>query len=84
MTCCTCGKTVTAIIGIKGGVLRHPHLGVAQCDPCRKFYGDGDWPRSEDGDEYCRFCAQGGDILLCDKCPNAFCKKCLNRNLGKL
>jgi len=82
MTCCTCGKAVTAIIGIKGGVLRHPHLGVAQCDPCRKFYGDGDWPRSEDGDEYCRFCGQGGDILLCDKCPNAFCKKCLNRNLG--
>ena len=82
MTCCTCGKSVTAIIGIKGGVLRHPHLGVAMCDPCRKFYGDGNWPRSEDGDEYCRFCGQGGDILLCDKCPNAFCKKCLNRNLG--
>merc|ERR1719510_2021691 len=52
------------------------------CDPCRKFYGDGNWPRSEDGEEYCRFCGQGGDILLCDKCPNAFCKKCLNRNLG--
>jgi len=45
-------------------------------------YKDGDWPRTEDGDEYCRWCAEGGDILLCDKCPNAFCKKCLTRNLG--
>ena len=64
------------------GVLRHPHIGTAQCRTCRQFYGDGDWPRTEDGDEYCRMCAQGGDILLCDKCPNAFCKKCLGRNLG--
>jgi len=62
--------------------LRHPHLGVSICLDCRKFYGDGDWPRTEDGDEYCRMCAQGGDILLCDKCPNAFCKKCLSRILG--
>ena len=57
-------------------------MGTAQCRTCRQFYGDGDWPRTEDGDEYCRMCAQGGDILLCDKCPNAFCKKCLGRNLG--
>merc|ERR1712018_225390 len=27
-------------------------------------------------------CAQGGDILLCDNCPNAFCKTCISRNLG--
>merc|ERR1712066_323498 len=52
------------------------------CQEARKFYGDGDWPRTEDGDEYCRICSQGGDILLCDKCPNAFCKKCISRNLG--
>merc|ERR1719412_1950364 len=81
--CCTvCAKKVDPIIGSLRGVLRHPHLGVPQCRKCREFYKDGDWPRTEDGDEYCRWCAEGGDILLCDKCPNAFCKKCLNRNLG--
>merc|ERR1739848_223925 len=82
LICCATGKSIDAVIGIKSGVFRHPHLGMPMCQEARKFYGDGDWPRSEDGDEYCRFCGQGGDILLCDKCPNAFCKKCLNRNLG--
>ena len=81
--CCTvCAKGVDPVIGSLKGVLRHPALGTAQCRACRQFYGDGDWPRTEDGDQYCRMCAQGGDILLCDKCPNAFCKKCLQRNLG--
>merc|ERR1712066_775730 len=81
--CCTvCAKKVDPIIGSMKGVLRHPHLGTVQCRKCREFYKDGDWPRTEDGDEYCRWCAEGGDILLCDKCPNAFCKKCLTRNLG--
>merc|ERR1712223_2181619 len=82
LCCSICAKKVDPIIGSLRGVLRHPHLGVPQCRKCREFYKDGDWPRTEDGDEYCRWCAEGGDILLCDKCPNAFCKKCLNRNLG--
>ena len=75
-------RRVDPIIGSLRGVLRHPALGVPQCRKCREFYKDGNWPRTEDGDEYCRWCAEGGDILLCDKCPNAFCKKCLNKNLG--
>jgi len=82
LQCTVCSKNVDPVIGSLKGVLRHPHMGTAQCRTCRQFYGDGDWPRTEDGDEYCRMCAQGGDILLCDKCPNAFCKKCLGRNLG--
>jgi len=82
LQCTVCSKNVDPVIGSMKGVLRHPHIGTAQCRTCRQFYGDGDWPRTEDGDEYCRMCAQGGDILLCDKCPNAFCKKCLGRNLG--
>merc|ERR1712083_1011211 len=82
LICCATGKSIDAVIGIKSGVFRHPHLGMPMCQEARKFYGDGDWPRTEDGDEYCRICSQGGDILLCDKCPNAFCKKCLGRNLG--
>ena len=82
VNCASCGKVCDPIIGIKTGVVRHPVLGLAMCDGCRKFYGDGDWNRTEDGDEYCRMCAQGGDILLCDNCPNAFCKMCISRNLG--
>merc|ERR1711899_300822 len=82
LCCSICSKKIDPIIGSLRGVLRHPALGVPQCRKCREFYKDGDWPRTEDGDQYCRMCAQGGDILLCDKCPNAFCKKCLNRNLG--
>ena len=82
LNCSVCSKNLDPVYGTNKGVQRHPHLGVPLCSSCRKFYGDGDWPRTEDGDEYCRMCAQGGDILLCDKCPNAFCKKCISRNLG--
>ncbi len=80
--CTTCKKHLLPVFRIKGGTFRHPHLGVIICEGCRKFYGDGDWERPEETDEYCRWCGQGGNILLCDKCPNAFCKGCLTRHLG--
>lgn len=34
-------------------------------------------------DEQCRWCGDGGDLLLCDSCNNAFCKGCIRRNLGR-
>ncbi len=80
--CTTCKRSQLPVIGIVGGTFRHPHLGVIVCEHCRRFYGDGNWERPDETDEYCRWCGQGGDILLCDKCPNAFCKKCLNKHLG--
>ena len=47
-------------------VHRHPILNVPICKSCKKFYFDGDWTRDEDGFyEYCRWCANGGDLLLC-------------------
>ena len=68
-----------------GAVLRHPVLGVAVCKQCRAFYYAGDWTRDEDGyDEFCRWCANGGDLLCCDTCTRAFCKKCIKRNLGRV
>ena len=82
LLCCISGKVIEPVFGLKNSVVRHPHLGVPISREAAKFYGDGDWVSTEDGDEYCRFCGQGGDILLCDKCPNAFCKKCLTKNLG--
>lgn len=42
---------------------------------CHKFYGSGTFKKDSEGyDEYCRWCANGGDLLLCDFCQNGFCK----------
>lgn len=30
-----------------------------------------------------RWCAEGGNLICCDFCSNAFCKKCILRNLGR-
>lgn len=30
-----------------------------------------------------RWCAEGGSLIGCDYCSNAFCKKCVLRNLGR-
>ena len=67
-----------------GAVLRHSELGVPVCKQCFKFYHAGEWTKGEDGFyDFCRWCANGGDLLMCDSCPNAFCKKCIKRNLGR-
>lgn len=34
-------------------------------------------------DEQCRWCGEGGKLVLCDFCNNAFCKDCVRQNLGK-
>uniref|UniRef100_A0A8C6ZCF1 DNA helicase n=1 Tax=Nothoprocta perdicaria TaxID=30464 RepID=A0A8C6ZCF1_NOTPE len=30
-----------------------------------------------------KWCAEGGNLICCDFCHNAFCKKCILRNLGR-
>ena len=66
-----------------GDLLAHPFLGVPLCLRCHSFYGDGDWSRGDDGFlEFCRWCANGGDLVCCDNCDNVFCKGCIQRNLG--
>lgn len=32
---------------------------------------------------FSRWCAEGGKLICCDYCNNAFCKKCILRNLGR-
>lgn len=69
---------------LKGVVVRHPVLGVPICKNCKKFYHSGTWTKDEDGYfEYCRWCAQGGELLMCQSCANGFCKRCIKRNLGR-
>ena len=54
------------------------------CTKCYKSYGRGGWTKDGEGnDEYCRWCSEGGQIYLCDYCPQAFCNKCLRWNLGR-
>lgn len=85
--CTSCGKSVVVKIGSTCGIIRHPLLGVIMCMTCKRFYKDGSgWQEDEDGyDKYCRWCGQGGELILCDKqyCPAVFCKRCLQRNLGR-
>lgn len=51
---------------------------------CYKFYSSGKFTKDEYGvEEYCRWCADGGDLICCDFCEKAFCKDCIKRNLGK-
>ncbi|CAB4068358.1 ATRX [Lepeophtheirus salmonis] len=65
-------------------VFRHPSLGVAICKGCKNYYQNGEWTKDEDGyDVYCRWCGNGGDLLLCDFCTHSFCKRCIQRNLGR-
>ena len=51
---------------------------------CYKFYSSGKFTKDEYGvEEFCRWCADGGQLICCDFCEKAFCKKCIKRNLGK-
>ena len=37
-----------------------------------------------DGSEReCRWCGQGGEIILCDTCDKVFCNQCVRRNFGQ-
>ncbi|XP_050718852.1 transcriptional regulator ATRX-like isoform X2 [Eriocheir sinensis] len=71
---------------IKSLVHTHPVLGVFICKKCRKYYGRGKFCKDKEGyDEYCRLCAEGGDLLCCEQedCYNGFCKRCVKRTMGR-
>jgi len=84
--CTACWKQVNH--HVVNNIMRHPLLGVAVCRNCRYFYEGDDnsdeWEKDEEGsDLYCRWCAQGGEVVGCDKCQYVFCKRCITRNLGR-
>ncbi|XP_056396816.1 transcriptional regulator ATRX isoform X1 [Hyla sarda] len=82
VTCTACGQQVNHFQ--KDSIYRHPALQVLICKTCYKYYMSDDINRDADGmDEQCRWCAEGGNLICCDFCHNAFCKKCILRNLGR-
>ncbi|XP_066438170.1 transcriptional regulator ATRX [Eleutherodactylus coqui] len=82
VTCTACGQQVNHFQ--KDSIYRHPALKVLICKTCYKYYMSDDINRDADGmDEQCRWCAEGGNLICCDFCHNAFCKKCILRNLSR-
>ncbi|XP_006136250.1 transcriptional regulator ATRX isoform X2 [Pelodiscus sinensis] len=82
VSCTACGQQVNHFQ--KDSIYRHPTLKVLICKTCFKYYMSDDISRDSDGmDEQCRWCAEGGNLICCDFCHNAFCKKCILRNLGR-
>ncbi|XP_066571057.1 transcriptional regulator ATRX isoform X2 [Amia ocellicauda] len=82
VSCTACGQQVNHFQ--KDSFFQHPVLKVLICKTCYKYYMSDDISKDGDGmDEQCRWCAEGGNLICCDFCHNAFCKKCILRNLGR-
>ncbi|KAG7464913.1 hypothetical protein MATL_G00170740 [Megalops atlanticus] len=82
VSCTACGQQVNHFQ--RDSFFQHPVLKVLICKSCFKYYSSDDISKDADGmDEQCRWCAEGGNLICCDFCSNAFCKKCILRNLGR-
>lgn len=82
VTCSSCGHQLNH--HCSGELRIHRVLQVLVCKRCYSYYGDGDFKKDDTGvDEYCSWCAEGGNLIVCDSCTRAFCKKCVHRNLSR-
>ncbi|XP_076811067.1 uncharacterized protein LOC143453580 isoform X2 [Clavelina lepadiformis] len=80
--CTACPKQINPFL--KNATFEHPVLEVLLCKSCYDYYNSGDFTKdADDIDEYCRWCGDGGSLLLCDHCTNAFCRACVRRNLTR-
>ncbi|KAM8964678.1 transcriptional regulator ATRX-like isoform 3-T3 [Sarcophilus harrisii] len=81
IVCCTaCGQQVNHS---EDSIYRHLALNVLICKSCYIYTSEDISHDSTRPYKHCRWCAQGGDLIFCDDCPNAFCKKCIQDNLGE-
>ena len=65
--------------------LMHPDIpSSALCSSCYDRVSKPFETDPEDNKEMaCRWCAKGGDLVICDDCPSAFCADCIKRNMGE-
>ncbi|CAH8551854.1 unnamed protein product [Heterobilharzia americana] len=62
----------------------HPFLKVLLCKRCGSYCKNQNFAKDESGkDENCKWCSDGGDLVCCDHCSYAICKKCIKQNLGR-
>uniref|UniRef100_A0A8C4Q5Z1 DNA helicase n=1 Tax=Eptatretus burgeri TaxID=7764 RepID=A0A8C4Q5Z1_EPTBU len=71
VTCTSCGSQVNHFR--KSSLFCHPILNVLLCKTCYLYY------MSDDIDQD----AEGGKLICCDYCNNAFCRSCVQRNFGR-
>lgn len=77
-----CGACLLQLleVGKVGQVLLHPELSTPVCEDC--YEGQQQQNGAKAG--VCSWCCRQaeGSLLSCVSCPRAFCRKCLQQNLG--
>uniref|UniRef100_H2XJT4 PHD-type domain-containing protein n=2 Tax=Ciona intestinalis TaxID=7719 RepID=H2XJT4_CIOIN len=80
--CTGCGEQI--LTHLSSNANEHPVLHVLLCKRCYSYYHSGTFQKDENGiDEFCRWCGDGGDVIMCDSCTNVFCKTCIRRNFSR-
>ncbi|XP_078494197.1 uncharacterized protein LOC778547 isoform X2 [Ciona intestinalis] len=80
--CTGCGEQI--LTHLSSNANEHPVLHVLLCKRCYSYYHSGTFQKDENGiDEFCRWCGDGGDVIMCDSCANVFCKTCIRRNFSR-
>ncbi|XP_074133197.1 transcriptional regulator ATRX-like isoform X2 [Sminthopsis crassicaudata] len=80
VSCTACGQQVNHY---EDSVYRHPVLNVLICKNCYVYMSDDIRHGSKRTHKHCRWCTKGRNLFFCYSCHNAFCKKCIRRNLGR-
>nr|XP_039263032.1 transcriptional regulator ATRX homolog [Styela clava] len=79
--CTACGREL--LLSMRSKIFKHPALEVIVCKICFDFYHAGKFTQDEDGmDEHCKWCGEGGNLIMCDFCTHSFCNYCIKRNFS--
>lgn len=81
--CTACAKRCLSLEEVR----EHPYLkGVGICTDCYTFLTSSPFTidKNDGCEEQCRWCGQGGKIVVCTCCNKVFCETCIVRNYGCL